>query len=129
MHVAFDDLDGQALDWAAAYTLSLSLTEGRVILARDLANTAIRNGAAFSSRPGDAEHLIRRGQIQVSEEAPGSFLAQCRPYAWDPTRVVKARGSKAVVAALRCYVRAGFPGSDGIDVPTELVSEIQSPGM
>ncbi len=62
-------LSGRALDWAVAYCVCLKASDGKPVLARDLANTAIANdGAHFSGMDSFAGPLIDKAGISTRKD-------------------------------------------------------------
>lgn len=109
-------LTGAALDWAVIYAQCLEATEGKPILARDLADIALRNGATSATTDwSKGGPIIERDGITLRSCIDGA--------AWDAElayeETILASGPTPLIAAMRCFVASKL--GDEVDVPKELV--------
>lgn len=113
MKIKTSELIGPALDWAVIYAQCLEATEGKPILARDLADIALRNGATSATTDwSKGGPIIERELISVSSQTNGhSWAAKgAHNYSYGPT---------PLIAAMRCFVASKL--GDEVDVPEELL--------
>ena len=96
--VKVSELEGSALDWAVLYARALKAVSGKPVLARDLASTCLRNGAASASTNWSVcGPLIADEGIELKQfKDGGEWLAKAGQ--------AQADGSTPLTAAMRCFV-------------------------
>lgn len=92
------ELEGSALDWAVLYARTLKAVNGKPVLARDLASTGLRNGAASASTNWSVcGPLIADESIEIKQfKDGGEWLAKAG--------LAQADGATPLTAAMRCFV-------------------------
>ena len=113
------NLTDKALDWAVCFARTLEAWEGRVILARDLMDKALKNGLASPSTDwAEGGPIIERCHVCLYVGHDGVWIA-CIRQNYDDVVEYMYGGETPLVAAMRCYVASKL--GDVVGVPDELM--------
>ena len=124
MKIKTADLIDAALDWVVIYAQCLEATEGKPILARDLADIALRNGAASATTDWSKGGPIIERECIATYASGACSVAPKNPDYWvaeilATEEMITQYGPTPLIAAMRCFVASKL--GDEVDVPDELV--------
>jgi len=114
------ELIGSALDWAVVYVRCLEATNGKPVLARDMANRAYKNGICeYSTDWAQGGPIIEREKITIAYLKINEVIQWEARYFDDKGRFRSMEyGTTPLIAAMRCFCASKL--GDEIEIPEEL---------